>query len=311
MGIESHVCRKNGKFDKNMHGGRILRFLLLSNFFCLGASINNMNENRVTVSVIMGIFNCEETLAEAVDSIINQTYGDWELIMCDDGSKDDTYEIALHYQKRYPDKIVVLKNEKNEGLNATLNKCLKSARGTYIARMDGDDICSPERFEKELTVLEQEADVAIVSTDMIHFDSAGEWGRVSHPTYPKNIDFLNGTPFCHAPCMVRKEAYDAVEGYSVDEKYMRVEDFHLWLKMYKAGFKGKNIHEVLYSMRDDQNARNRRKFRHRINESYVRYLALKEFKLPIWGYIFVLRPIVVGLLPVGVYDLLHKMKLKR
>ncbi len=92
---------------------------------------------------------------------------------------------------------------------------------------------------------------------------------------------------------------------------MRVEDFHLWLKMYKAGFKGKNIHEVLYSMRDDQNARNRRKFRHRINESYVRYLALKEFKLPIWGYIFVLRPIVVGLLPVGVYDLLHKMKLKR
>ena len=120
----------------------------------------------ITVSVIMGIYNCAETLGEAIDSIVHQTYTDWELIMCDDGSKDNTLEVALQYQEQYPDKIVVLKNEKNLGLNATLNKCLQVARGNYIARMDGDDICSPDRFQKEIDVLEHEPNIAIVSTEM-------------------------------------------------------------------------------------------------------------------------------------------------
>ena len=264
-----------------------------------------------TISVIMGIYNCEPTLAEAIESIICQTYTDWELIMCDDGSQDRTLEIALDYMERYPGKIVVLRNETNLGLNATLNKCLQVAKGKYIARMDGDDICSPDRFQKEVDVLEYESDISIVSTDMNSFDESGVWGRISHPEYPKKIDFLAGTPFCHAPCMVRKEAYDDVDGYSVDTKLLRVEDYHLWFKMYKAGYRGKNIHETLYSMRDDQNAYNRRKFKYRINEAYVKYLAVKELKLPIYGYVYVLRPLIVGLLPQFLYDKLHKRNLKK
>ena len=264
----------------------------------------------VTVSVIMGIYNCASTLEAAIDSILHQTFSDWELIMCDDGSKDSTLEIALEFQKNYPDKIVVLKNEKNLGLNATLNKCLIVARGKYIARMDGDDICAPNRFAEEITVLENEPDIAIVSTDMSHFDESGIWGRVSHPEYPKKEDFLKGTPFCHAPCMVRKEAYDRVKGYSVNKKLLRVEDYHLWLKMYKAGYKGKNINKVLYGMRDDRNAYSRRKFKYRLNEAYVKYLVVKEMKLPVWGYIYALRPIVVGILPNAIYDKLHKRYLK-
>ena len=92
-----------------------------------------------TVSVIMGIFNCENTLSDAIKSILNQSYTDWELIMCDDGSQDDTYKIALEYQHKFPDKIILLKNKTNMGLNATLNTCLSKATGTYIARMDGDN----------------------------------------------------------------------------------------------------------------------------------------------------------------------------
>ena len=262
-----------------------------------------------TVSVIMGIYNCATTLGEAIDSIVNQTFSDWELIMCDDGSQDNTLSVALEYKEKYPPKIVVLKNEKNLGLNATLNRCLAVAKGKYIARMDGDDVCSPERFAKELAVLESEPEIAIVSTDMAYFDESGTWGKMSHPTYPQGIDFLYETPFCHAPCMVRKEAYDAVQGYSVDKKLLRVEDYHLWMKMYKAGYKGKNIHECLYQMRDDRNAYNRRSFQNRINESYVRKLAIKTFHLPVFNYIFVLRPIVVGLMPNAVYDFMHKKHL--
>ncbi len=269
------------------------------------------NRSEVLISVIMGIFNCESTLDEAIKSILNQSETRWELIMCDDGSSDQTYDIAAKYKKQYPEKIILLKNEYNLGLNKTLNKCLTIARGKYIARMDGDDVCSCNRFEEELKILETKPYISIVSSDMEYFDETGVWGYISHPTYPNNYDFLVGTPFCHAPCMVRKEAYDVVGGYSVGERLLRVEDYHLWFKMYMAGFKGENIHKPLYQMRDDRNAYNRRKFKYRINEAYVKYCIIKEMKFPMWNYIYALRPIFVGFIPSRLYDILHKKKLHK
>lgn len=266
--------------------------------------------SKVEISVIMGIYNCAETLPEAIESILKQTVTDWELIMCDDGSSDNTYEVAKKYKELYSERIVLLRNEQNRGLNYTLNKCLAHAKGQYIARMDGDDRCSPERFSVELSVLENEPDISIVSTDMGYFDESGVWGNISHPDYPIAHDFLYGTPFCHAPCMVRKEAYDAVDGYTDQKKVLRVEDYHLWIKMYKAGYKGKNVHQQLYQMRDDRYAYNRRKIRYRINEAYVKRLVVKELNLPAIGYIYALRPIIVGLLPPKLYDRLHKWNLK-
>lgn len=262
------------------------------------------------ISVIMGIYNCADTLPEAIESILAQTYTNWELIMCDDGSLDNTIEIAHNYQQRYVDKIMVIRNKHNMGLNATLNRCLEMATGEYIARMDGDDVCSPLRFATEINVLKNEPDIAIVSTDMEYFDETGTWGRISHPEYPSESDFLHETPFCHAPCMVRKAAYDAVEGYSVENRLLRVEDYHLWLKMYCKGFRGKNIHTVLYQMRDDRNAYKRRKFKYRLNEAYVKMLAINQFKLSIINYVYVLRPIIVGLLPRFLYEILHKKRLR-
>lgn len=267
-----------------------------------------MEENMI--SVIMGIYNCEETLGESINCILNQTYQNVELIMCDDGSTDGTLTIAEKYHGEYPDRIVLLKNDKNRGLNYTLNHCLKYAKGTYIARMDGDDLCAESRLEKELEILQNEPEIAIVSTGMEYFDEDGVWGKYNPKAYPDKKDFLNGTPFCHAPCLVRKEAYDAVNGYSESKRLLRVEDYHLWFKMYCAGYRGKNIEEPLYQMRDDRNAYHRRKFKYRINEAYVKQMIIKEFHLPMWNYIYVLRPILVGLLPNKLYDFLHKKNKK-
>lgn len=263
------------------------------------------------ISILMGIYNCADTLPDAIRSVLQQTVTDWELILCDDGSADDTLAVAQRFTRLDPERIIVLQNPENMGLNFTLNKCLDAARGSYIARMDGDDICAPERFAEELAVLESEPEIAIVSTDMHFFDESGVWGMVRYPEYPQPKDFLAGSPFCHAPCMVRKEAYDAVGGYSVDKKLLRVEDYHLWLKMYQAGYRGKNIHKALYSMRDDRNAYSRRKFRFRLNEAYVRMLVVKNLELPASGYVYALRPILVGLLPKPIYDKLHKWNLNR
>lgn len=262
------------------------------------------------ISVIMGIYNCADTLGLALECILNQSYTDWEMIMCDDGSTDDTEMVALSYVEQYPEKFLLMHNEKNCGLNYTLNRCLSVATGEYIARMDGDDLCSPNRFLRELEILENEPNISIVSSNMTFFDEAGTWGQTHKKEYPQKIDFIKTTPFCHAPCMVRKEAYLAVDGYSEEKRLLRVEDYHLWLKMYSAGFLGKNIKEALYQMRDDRAAYNRRKFKYRINEAYVRVLAVKELALPIYGYLYALRPLLIGLMPTKLYDILHKQRLK-
>jgi len=262
------------------------------------------------ISVIMGIYNCADTLPEAIESILSQTCSDWQLIMCDDGSADHTYAVADQYRRAYPDQIVLLKNEQNLGLNATLNRCLAAAEGDYIARMDGDDISLPDRFEKEIAVLDSMPEIAIVSTAMIYFDESGEWGRCSVNSRPQPDTFLQGTPFCHAPCMVRREAYEAVNGYTEERKFLRVEDYELWVKMYAKGYRGMNLCEPLYRMRDDRNAAARRKYRYRINEFRVRCRAVHLLKLPLYGYICALRPLIVGLLPYGMYQWLHKTRLK-
>ncbi len=108
---------------------------------------------------------------------------------------------------------------------------------------------------------------------MSYFDEGGIWGEYIPKQHPEEKDFLKGTPFCHAPCLVRREAYNTVGGYSESKWLLRVEDYHLWLKMYRAGYRGENLQECLYQMRDDRNAYSRRKFRYRINEAYVRILA--------------------------------------
>jgi glycosyltransferase EpsE len=264
---------------------------------------------KYKVSVIMGIYNCASTLNESIDSLLEQSFQDFNVIMCDDGSVDDTYNIAKKYVESMPDRFLLLKNIRNMGLSYSLNKCLGHSTGDYIARMDGDDISLPERFEREVEFLDNNPDFCIVSSLMIHFDENGDWGIGKMPIYPKKNDFVKSTPFAHAPCMVRREAYLSVGGYSLDKKLIRVEDYHLWIKMYNLGCKGYNIQMPLYKMRDDKNAIKRRNFSSRINETYVKYIAIRLFKLPFYYFIFLLKPIILVILPTRLYRLLHRLKL--
>lgn len=253
----------------------------------------------------MGIYNCAPYLQEALDSLYAQTFKDFEIILCDDGSTDNTLKIAEQNRVKYPDRIILLKNERNLGLNQTLNNCLAVARGEYIARMDGDDICHPTRFAKEVEFLDTHPEYAIVSVPMYHFDENGIFRTGKGNGEPKPTDYAKHVPFCHAPCMVRAEAYKAVEGYTVSEKLLRQEDYHLWLKMYVNGFRGYMLDEPLYSMRDDRNALSRRNWKSRRNEAYVKYLACKMLGLPLKYYAYCLKPIILYMIPKRIYKLLH------
>lgn len=178
------------------------------------------------ISVLMGIYNCADTLEQAVESIQNQTYLNWELILCEDGSSDHTYEVAQALAAK-DSRIVLLRNEKNLGLNATLNRCLGAATGEYIARMDGDDDCMPERFETQVAFLEAHPEFQIVSSAMTLFDETGEWGRAVCPEYPQPEDTVGGTAFCHAAVLLKKSCMDEVGGYTEDPRMLRVEDVNL------------------------------------------------------------------------------------
>lgn len=262
------------------------------------------------ISVIMGAFNCEDTLGEALDSLMNQTFQDFSVVICNDGSKDKTQSILQKYKKIYPHKFILLSNEKNMGLNYTLNKCLGYAESEYIARMDADDISLPYRFERQVEFLDSNPDFVFVSSNMIHFDFSGDWGISRTKVIPTKIDLIKNSPFPHAPVMVRKYAYEKVNGYSEGKFYLRVEDYHLWIKFFSEGYKGFNIQEPLYKMRDDKEAYNRRTFKNRINGTYMRYQALKTLDIPLKYSFYVLRPILVWMLPTRIYELLHKKKIE-
>ncbi len=262
------------------------------------------------VSVIMGVYNCADTLSEAIESLLEQTYRDWELIMCDDGSSDDTYHVAEAYQKRYPDQIILLRHEKNQGLNITLNDCIQVANGKYIARMDGDDISLPTRFEEEMKEFAKDPNLAVVSCPMIYFDENGEWGRgaIKGDGYPNKKSLAKGVVHCHAAAIIKADVMREVGGYSVSEQLLRVEDWHLWIKIYAAGYYGKNIPGCLYMMRDDRDALKRKKLKTSINESRLTLVAVKQLQLPKTYLVYSVRPIIVGLLPKKVYSVLHRLK---
>lgn len=258
----------------------------------------------------MGIYNCAPYLQEALDSLYAQTFQDFEVILCDDGSSDNTYEIAKINAAAHPH-IKLLQNAHNLGLNHTLNNCLMVAEGEYIARMDGDDVSLPTRFEKEVLFLDGHPEYAIVSCPMIYFDENGEFARGKAGGEPTKDVLNDGVPFCHAPCMVRKEAYNAVGGYTVDSRLLRYEDYNLWMKMFALGFRGYNISECLYAMRDDRTAAKRRTFRGRLNGIYAHKLAYETLDLSLLSFWkFAIVSIFKGLLPGSVYRYLHHLKRK-
>ena len=262
------------------------------------------------ISILMGVYNCASTVEEAVQSIIDQTITDWELIICDDGSADNTYEV-VKAQAEKEKRIVLIRNERNMGLAPTLNHCLRIARGTYTARMDGDDICAPDRFEKELAVLEADPDCAVVSCGMLSFDEEGVYGQSNYPEKPDKTDFFRMSPFCHAGCMMRREILQELGGYKESDDVQRFEDYDLWYRLYKAGYYGRNLSEPLYSMRDDRNAFRRRKLKYRVNVTKLTWKIYRDFKPGVRYLPTIPMPIIKGLIPEFLYTYLRRRKLRR
>lgn len=254
------------------------------------------------VSVLMGAYNCADTVEKSIRSIQEQTMSDWELIVCDDGSSDGTLDILKRAACGDP-RIRIISNECNRGLSYTLNRCIADATGEYCARMDGDDVCDPERFEKQIAFLERHGEYGFVSTTMKKFDENGVYfvPDIGVPYSPTVDDFVKGSPFCHAPVMIRRNAYESVGGYRVASWVLGVEDYDLWFRLYAAGIRGCVLQEPLYSMFDGRGANARRTYRRRINEFKVRRSGYGEIGVPAIKKIYAIKPLIVGLIPKSLY----------
>ncbi len=249
------------------------------------------------VSVIMGIYNCADVMSSSIDSIINQTFTDWELIMCDDGSADDTYEVALKYVEKDP-RIKVIKNDKNMRLAYSLNQCLKIAQGEYIARMDADDISLPHRFERQVAYLDEHPEMAVVASRVIVFDETGDkFVRSIAGDYPMRQKVNLSVPFIHPTIMMRKSAYNQVGGYTVSTDTMRAEDLDLWYKFRLAGLDGYNIQEPLLKYHESLNDMKKRSLKAAIGMVKINKKYYKLLNVPLRFRFLAVKPLVSAVLP--------------
>ena len=200
-----------------------------------------MEENRNNqpfISVIMPVYNGELYLQEAIESIISQTYGNYEFIIINDGSTDDSELIILSYSDP---RIKYVRNERNIGLIGSLNKGIGCAKGKYIARMDQDDISLPTRFELQVQFLETHSDVVICGMQGQILQTGKPYRVPVRDSEIRGLLFF-GSPFIHPVVMIRNDTL-AINQLRYDVKYNHAEDFGLWMNI---SFMGKlaNLNEV-------------------------------------------------------------------
>lgn len=209
--------------------------------------------NKPLVSVLMPCYNVEKYVVEAVDSILNQTYKNIEIIAINDYSTDRT-GLLLEQLAKQDSRIRVINNEENLKLIKTLNKGISLCNGEYIARMDADDISLPTRIEKEVDFLERNKDHDIVSTLFYAFPSENPNKKSFHHSPLKDSELrafiLFKSGICHPAVMIRKRVFTDL-GLKFESEYLHVEDYALWSEaIYKT--KIANIGEPLLLYRVHQ-----------------------------------------------------------
>jgi glycosyltransferase involved in cell wall biosynthesis len=202
----------------------------------------------VTVSVLMAVYNGEKYLSAAVESILGQTFLDFEFLILDDGSTDSTSHILRKYAAQ--DQRLHVISRENKGLVASLNELLGHARGRFIARMDADDISLPHRLSQQVQFLQDHVDVVCLGGSVEFIDDEGRLLQTLR--YPKSDEQIQQrvlagfTDICHPSAMMSREALIRVGGY--DSTFFLAEDLDLWLRLGETG-KLANLDEVVLRYR--------------------------------------------------------------
>ena len=252
-----------------------------------------MDDVMPLVSIIMATYNDPPGyLSIAIDSIINQTVDNWELIIVDDSDSSPTIKIIDDYKKK-DNRIRVIRGNSKCGFVPALNVGLEHAKGLYVGRMDGDDVSYPERLETEINYLEEHSSVDVVGTQTAIIDSDGR--KTSEICFPAcGLDFrlfqMFRCPMQHGTILMRRKLLD--DGIRYDEDFKRSEDLELWLRLQKKGYQLYNIQKILYGFRIDDNYAKKR------SHSHFKYNVKARRKNICWKYVLTN---IIGLVVASIY----------
>ena len=199
----------------------------------MGTTNNSVGPNttggKPTISVLMSVYNGARFLREAVDSILYQTFSDFEFIIVDDGSKDGTSEILESYRDA---RVVHMRNETNIGMTNSLVRAMGTAQGEFIARMDADDVSMPERLSYQVAELIRRPTLAAIFSAFDHIDSEGRVLKTITPPQGSQAlreALLYSNPLAHSSVMFRRELLERAGGY--DATWELAQDYELWFRL--------------------------------------------------------------------------------
>jgi glycosyltransferase involved in cell wall biosynthesis len=233
------------------------------------------------VSVIMPVYNCEAYIDQALDSLVNQTHKNLEVIVVDDCSKDATWKHLQKWAKK-DSRIKPFHNKENLRIVKTLNFAIEQSRGNYLARMDGDDERLPDSIEKQVAFLEANPDVVIVGgTSQVCDENLKPINLRQYPETDSAIrqKMFRFSPFTHPTVMIRKSTLPRP---AYDEKFDWAEDYDLYFRLAKFG-KLANLSDILYKLRTHKESVSRTKARQQ--EKLTLYIRLKA----VFEYGFTMR----------------------
>lgn len=200
-----------------------------------------MQDKTPKISVIMAVYNGEKYLRESIESILNQTYKDFEFIIVDDGSTDQTGELLKEHQRNDP-RVKIITNSQNIGLTKSLNKAIRIAKGRYIARQDGDDVSLSQRLEKQIEFLKKNPEIKILGTFAYGINQKGELLRKEiPPVSPQKVkkNHIKRNSFIHTSIIIEKETLNKV-GLYYNERFKTSQDYELWFRVLKIA-QGANL----------------------------------------------------------------------
>lgn len=268
------------------------------------------SEPTPLLSVAMGVCyrRPDLTLLErSIGSILAQTYTNLEFIICQNGSSEAACRL-LKTLAAEESRIHLIDGTGANTLAQKLNRCIQAAQGRWIARMDDDDFSEPERLERQMSYLLQHPECAFVGCQVRLVQEGREIETRRLPERPNLQDFLFTQPYIHPTLVFRKEALDTINGYCEAARCVGCEDYDLLLRLYEHGCFGANLQSVYFSYTVPPARVSNRTFRMRYNEMRTRFVLFRRLKLLPKALPYVLKPVLVGMIPV---TLLPKLKALR
>lgn len=256
-----------------------------------------VTKSKPAISVIMSVKNGADCLDKSIQSILSQTFSDFEFIICNDGSNDNTQHLLEQYAGDDV-RIKVLHNEVSQGLAYSLNRCIEESQSNIIARQDADDWSDENRLSIQFKFVMEHPEYAIVGTQWYNVTGDGIMAVSDVKACPTAMDQVKRGQFMHPSWMMRKDQIAKVGYYTANKYTKRSQDYHLVMKVLGAGMKLYNMPDALYYYSaDDSTIARSIDWKKVKGLMWIRWDGYRRNKLPFWCYVYVLKPVIANLIP--------------